>query len=391
MPEIKKDDPLERWRTSVVDYFTKIDKTTLRDVQRGITPKTVLLAAARRYLKAQGVKQDSTIHEILVSFDKYVFGYGPLEDLINDPDISDIKITRPDCVRIKTKGIRSTSTVRFRDADAVNRYTEYVAVKNHVSVSDMNAVQSVTDKDSNKDFILRIDISTPFVNSVPNAYIQIRKIPKNKALLGDLVAANMLPQPLADQLSKAASTASGILFCGKGGSGKTSLMNALIEEIPHDRSGLVIQENEELFSETHPDLMFQHIVEARGEGKIEYTLQDLARNGLLLDLDYFLIGEVKGGEARYMMNAAYTGHRCWATIHANNSREAIRKLVDYVKYASDYSTEDATRMLLSLNTIIFLEDYQVKEVSKIQRYDETAKELRFKTVRREGGEFVNVE
>lgn len=70
-------------------------------------------------------------------------------------------------------------------------------------------------------------------------------------------------------------------------------MNALIEHIPHDKSGLVIQENEELFSNTHPDLMFQHIVSAHGEGKIKYDLKDLSRNGLLVDLDYFIIGEIR--------------------------------------------------------------------------------------------------
>ena len=46
--------------------------------------------------------------------------------------------------------------------------------------------------------------------------------------------------------------------------------------------------------------MFQHIVSAHGEGKIKYDLKDLSRNGLLVDLDYFIIGEIKGGEALYL-------------------------------------------------------------------------------------------
>ena len=175
--------------------------------------------------------------------------------------------------------------------------------------------------------------------------MHIRKIPKNKRTVNNLIELGMLDNSKAEYLINAAKESSGILFAGKGASGKTTLMNALIEHIPHDKSGLVIQENEELFSNTHPDLMFQHIVSAHGEGKIKYDLKDLSRNGLLVDLDYFIIGEIKGGEALYLLNAGYTGHRCWASVHGMSSREAIDKLADYVKYESDYSLNDIERSL----------------------------------------------
>lgn len=79
-------------------------------------------------------------------------------------------------------------------------------------------------------------------------------------------------------------------------------MNTLIEEIPHDKSGLFIQENEELFTLPvkdggHPEIMFEHIVSNKGEGKVKYTLGALTQTGLLQDLDYIGIGEIKGDEA----------------------------------------------------------------------------------------------
>ena len=94
----------------------------------------------------------------------------------------------------------------------------------------------------------------------------------------------------------------------------------------------------------HPDIAFEHTVTNRGEGKIEYTLQDLARNGLLTDIDFFIIGEIKGGEALYLLNAVYTGARGWASVHGASATEAMKKLVDYIKYNSDYSQEDALQM-----------------------------------------------
>lgn len=94
-------------------------------------------------------------------------------------------------------------------------------------------------------------------------------------------------------------------------------------------AGVILLAYEELFSNIHPDIMFQHIVINRGEGKIQYELKDLARNALLLDLDYFIIGEIKGDEAVHFLTAAYTGHQCWASVHGISSTEAIDKLADY--------------------------------------------------------------
>ena len=176
--------------------------------------------------------------------------------------------------------------------------------------------------------------------------------------------------------------ARGILFTGKGASGKTTLMNTLLDLISYNNSGLVIQENEELFSKKHPDLMFQHIVTSRRQGEIQYDLKDLARNGLLTDLDYFVIGEIKGGEALYFLNAAYTGHKCWASCHGASSTEAMNKLADYVKYESDYSKEDALKMLQSMEVVIFMKNFKVAEIAEVVGWDEEKKDLKYNLIYR---------
>ena len=272
------------------------------------------------------------------------------------------------------------SGLSFKNNDEVNRFVENVAVKNKVSLSDLNAVQNFVDKETNEKFILRINISTPFINSTDNYYMHIRKIAKKKKNLEELIQDGMMDEDIANYLKEKARNSSGILFTGKGASGKTTLMNALLEWIPEDNSGLVIQENEELFSDEHPDMMFQHVVEPRGESRIQYSLKDLARNGLLIDLDYFVIGEIKGEEALYFLNAAYTGHRCWASVHGISSTEAMNKLADYAKYASDYSRADLLKMFKSLKVVVYLEGYRVQEISEIEAYDEKTQELIYKPV-----------
>ena len=82
----------------------------------------------------------------------------------------------------------------------------------------------------------------------------------------------------------------------------------------------------------------------------------------------------------YFLNAAYTGHQCWASVHGINSTEAIDKLADYVKYESVYSKADVIRLLRTLEVIVFMDDFKVKEISEIVGFDEETQRLVYKRV-----------
>ncbi len=367
------------WLEELINYFTKVEKHSLSQVERGQKSRKVFLGEAYEYLRRRGMPE-RMIPAVLEQFAKYIWGYHVLEELIEDESISDIKVLAHNNIRIKRYGKRETSSVKFADRQSYRQFVEYVAAKNKTSISDIHAVTNFTDKLSNSKFILRFNISTEFVNSVDVPYLHIRKIPKKKRTLEELQRYGMMTEEMVCYLREKAVSSTGILFSGKGASGKTTLMNALLECIPHDKSGLVIQENEELFSGQHPDLMFQHVVSAQGEGRIRYDLKDLARNGLLVDLDYFIIGEIKGGEALYFLNACYTGHQCWASVHGSDSMQAIDKLADYVKYESDYAKSDVMKMLSGLSCIVFMEQFRVKEISEVTGYSVKDGTLEYKRI-----------
>ncbi len=295
----------------------------------------------------------------------YFTGYHILEPLIKDKEISDIKIISYDKIRVKRLGKREDSDICFESPQELKQFTEFIAAKNQVSVSRAHAMQSFTDKTGSKDFILRFNISQSIINSVDTPYIHIRKIPKEKPSLKDLQELGMLTREHADYLRKQVKKGY-VLIAGKGASGKTTLLNALLDEIPKDRSVLVIQENEELFSKVHPDMMFQHILEQKGESKVGYGLKELSINALLLDLDYIVIGEIKGGEALYFLNAAYTGHLGLATVHGQDGVAALYKLADYVKYESDYSQEEIKKMLGCISTVCFMKDFRLETITEVQ-------------------------
>lgn len=377
--DLNREKTPEELLQDIIEHFTVVDKKSINLVQRGFLSKDEFLIQVKEFIINRGANEDTT-NQTIAAFKKYIWGYHVLDDLIYDDSVSDIKVIDENNVRIKRLGRREATDIRFASKTDYISFINYVAIKNKTNVSDINAIQTFTDKDTNPKFILRFSIMTDFITSHGLPYLHIRKIPKDKYSMDKLQELGMFDAETKEFLITEAKESSGILFTGKGASGKTTLMNAMLEEIPNDKSALVIQENEELFTKSHPEMMFQHIVTNRGESKIQYDLSDLARNGLLVDLDYFIIGEIKGGEALYFLNAAYTGHKCWASVHGVNSTEAMDKLADYVKYESDYSKEDALRMLRGIKLIVFMEDFKVKEISKIVGWDEKTKNLKYERI-----------
>lgn len=377
--ENKNDRPIADIVDEVIEYFTIVDPIKFNLLQRGKLKKETFIEDVKEYINNIIPNNEEKQKEVFKEFSSFVWSYDILDEIINDKTISDIKIYDWDHIRVKREGHREGSKITFRNDKHYQRFISHVALKNKVSISDQNAAQSFVDKESIESSILRFNITTGFINSSGKPVMHIRKIPKIKPTREELIKAGFFDEKTADYLEKRVTEGGGMLFCGQGGSGKTTAMNYLIDFIPDYYSGLVIQENEELHS-NHPDIAFEHTVTNRGEGKIEYTLGDLARNGLLTDIDYFIIGEIKGAEALYLLNAVYTGAKGWASVHGASSTEAMKKLVDYIKYNSDYSQEEALQMLMHLDTIVFMNRYHVQEISEVVGYDEQKRDLIYKRI-----------
>lgn len=240
----------------------------------------------------------------------------------------------------------------------------------------MNAQQKFADYTSNSDFILRFNISTGWLNTSGVPFMHIRKTPKVKKTVEELVRRRFMTSEQAEYLCEGAVNASGMYFVGKGGAGKTTLINALLDKIPHGKTVYVLQGEDELFCDTHPDMLFQHTREAQGEGKIQFDMPRLARNGLKLDLDYYILSEITGKEAEAFSMASYTGHICWASGHGQNPEDGIYKLADYVKVATGHDYRDCLKMLTGIEVCVFLRGWQVHSIAKICGYDEEKGRLR---------------
>ena len=149
---------------------------------------------------------------------------------------------------------------------------------------------------------------------------------------------------------------------------------------------LVAQQADELTTMFHPDMMFLHSLPGTGEQQVSYDLEHISIAGLTMDVDFFIIGEVKGVEAVYLLNAAYTGQICAATIHAPSAEKAASKLVDYCMAQSRYSRDELMKMLDCFKTVIFMEHYRVKEIFECKGWDETGKQLLYHKIYGRSGE-----
>ena len=269
--------------------------------------------------------------------------------------------------------------IAFLSDKEYRQFIDYVATKNQVNISNLNAIQRFTDSESHPDFILRFTLSMPLVNTYSEPYLCIRKVPRVFPQVGELIERKMLDKNTAELLIQRFRQGS-TLICGGNSSGKTTLLNALKETLPDDMAILVAQQADELTTMYHPDMMFLHSLPGTGESQVSYDLKHISIAGLTMDVDFFIIGEVKGAEALYLLNAACTGQICAATIHASAADRAADKLVDYAMYESRYSRNELMRMMDCFQTLIFMEHYRVKQVFACKGWNEERKELEYEQV-----------
>lgn len=340
---------------------------------------------------------------VMELIDRELWGYGIIDPFIHEADISDIKIYGAKRVMGKEVGQRIPLPVEFDSEKAYLKFVSKLLERNKINLGTANAIQTFTDT-SLDDFILRITVISALLTDSGLPVIAVRKIPKDKYDLMNLTHKGMFQKgsrekkvkekdrqarvfeqmnPQLGPLIMKMIHSKGILFTGKGASGKTTLMNAMIAEIPHDESVMICQENAELFDLNHPDLFGCHVLTNTGDSKISYELGDLTRAALLVDLDRVIVGEVKNGsEAAGLSKASMTGHKCWTSVHGESCQMAVDKMADYISQATGYSTRDALKQLLGFEYVVHLKDFRVDEVVRIAGWNAEEECLIYETVYR---------
>lgn len=375
-----------------VDELTVSREKIIKDIREQLS----------EYQTEDGVAITEEEKDIVMELiDRELWGYGIIDTYIHMPDISDIKIYGSNRVMCKELGERKALDVEFESEKAYLKFVSKLLERNKINLGTANAIQTFTDT-SLDDFILRITVISGLLTDSGVPLIAIRKIPKNKYDLMNLTGKGMFRRGRKEKKEQKKSrsnrvfeqvnpelgpilfqmiSSKGILFTGKGASGKTTLMNAMIAEIPHDESVMICQENAELFDLNHPDLFGCHVLTNTGDSKISYELGDLTRAALLVDLDRVIVGEVKeGSEAVGLSKASMTGHKCWTSVHGESCQMAVEKMADYISQATGYTTRDALKQILGFEYVVHLTDFRVDEIVRITGWDSKEESLIYEIV-----------
>jgi pilus assembly protein CpaF len=270
-----------------------------------------------------------------------MLGYGPLQALLDDPEITDIMVNGSNPIFIERAGRLLETNIRFRDdAHILNTASRIVtAVGRRIDES-----QPLVDcrlKDGS-----RVNIVIPPL-AIDGPAITIRKFPARPLRLADLTDHGALTQQMADFLALAAELRVNILISGGTGSGKTTLLNALSGAIAGNERIVTLEDAAEL------QLQQKHVIrfETRPpnlEGKGEITMRNLLRNALRMRPDRIIIGEIRGEEALDLLQAMNTGHDgSMSTLHANAPREALTRVESMCALAGYNLSPDAIRQQLA--------------------------------------------
>ena len=345
----------------------------------------MLMNKAKEFLKINQLDNDGASVILMELFQQCVFGYYILTPLIQANDVSDIKVCAWNKITCKANGNRYITNLSFVNEDDYNKWFERILRIHRLKKNIDNALQHCTDRKGIDNYYLRIDYQLSCITSTENNNLHIRKIPKKKLSWEYLMENKMLDDEMIQYLQDRISSGYSFLISGRGGSGKSTLLNNMIDLIPYGESILVSQESDELYSDVHPQIQLEHTVEIkRRDSDIEFSLEDELRLGLLQDIDNFVIGEVKGGEALYVFTTAVsTGARFFGTIHSNNAAGSVRRLAQCARYISDYSVETLEEMLTAIPfSLIHMSRFSIDEILEIDGWNAESMQLKYKQVYR---------
>lgn len=346
----------------------------------------MLMNKAKEFLMTchyNGESNDARDILLLDLFQECVFGYYVLLPLIKAKDVSDIKVLAWDHITCKANGERYVTNLSFESEEDYNRWFERILRIHRLQRNEEASLQHCTDRKGMENFYLRIDIQLASITSTEANNIHIRKIPKEKYTWEYLKENGMLNDEMIAYLRNRINAGYGFLISGKGGSGKSTLLNNMLDIIPFNESILVSQESDELYSNVHPQIQFEHTMEIkRGEKHTEISLEDELRMGLLQDIDNFVIGEIKGGEALYVFTTAMsTGARFFGTIHSNTAAGSVRRLAQCARYISDYPVETLEEMLTSVPfSLIHMSHFSIDEILEVDGWNKDIQQLTYRQV-----------
>jgi len=251
-------------------------------------------------------------------------GFGPLEPLINDPDITEILINGFQEVYVEKRGKLQEVQIAFRNDEHVRHIVDRIVAPLGRRIDESSPMVDARLPDGS-----RVNaVISPI--SLSGTLVSIRKFRADPFKVEDLLEFNSLNADMAKFLDGIVRAKMNTLISGGTGSGKTTLLNVIAAAIPDGERVITIEDSAELRLD-RPNVVGMEARPANVEGKGEVSIRNLVRNALRMRPDRIIVGEVRSGEAFDMLQAMNTGHEgSITTVHANNADDALRRVESMV-------------------------------------------------------------
>jgi pilus assembly protein CpaF len=285
-------------------------------------------------------------------------GFGPIQPLLDDPDISEVMVNGPKMFFIEKNGRLTKSAVTFDDDDHVLRIIDRIILPLGRRVdADTPTVDARLPDGSRVNAVIR-----PV--SIDGPCITIRKFKKDKLSIQQLINYGSLTQNMGEFIRACVLAHLNIVISGGTGSGKTTLLNVLSGFIPEEERIVTIEDAAELqLQQDHVLRMETKVPNTDGKGAV--SIRDLVRNSLRMRPDRIVVGECRGGEALDMLQAMNTGHDgSLTTLHANTPRDALSRLETMVLMSGMDLPLKVVRQQISSAVDLIIQQTRLKDGSR---------------------------
>jgi pilus assembly protein CpaF len=270
-----------------------------------------------------------------------VTGLGPLERLLEDPEITEIMVNGPRAVFVERRGRIEPTTVVFQSEAQVRELIDRIVAPIGRRIDESSPLVDARLADGS-----RVNAIIPPL-ALGGAALTIRKFLRTPFTFDRLVELGTCDSAVAQFLRQCIRQRVSLIISGGTGSGKTSTLNALGLEIPSRERLITIEDAAELRLQ-HPNLVALEARPPNIEDEGEIPIRALVRNALRMRPDRIIVGEVRGGEAFDMLQAMNTGHRgSLTTLHANSPADALVRLESMVLMAGFDMPVSAIRRMIS--------------------------------------------
>ena len=265
-----------------------------------------------------------------------------LQELVDDDTITEIMVNGPREIYVEKKGsIYKTDKQFVSEEKLEDVIQQIVASCNRVVNERMPIVDARLSNGSRVNIVLK----PPAING---PIVTIRRFPENAITMNDYIAFGSITREAAEFLQKAVAYGYNIFISGGTGSGKTTLLNILSNSIPQSSRVITIEDSAELQIKGVENLVSMETRNGNREGCEEISIKDLIKTALRMRPDRIIIGEVRGEEAFYLLQALNTGHDgSLATAHANSAADMLLRLEMMVLMGKELPLPAIRRQIVS--------------------------------------------